>query len=150
MLRRQRHLRSSFCGWTSGCWGERPARRGPRGSILGRRVVAHSVEGAKSSSLSVDAGAAAAAVGADNDICDRAFADGPPAPGASGRRGEDLGGRSLVAGLLRTAVRGLSRPLYPLMRVQRQRQSAPTTTSAIELLRMDLGQHAREAGAART
>src|SRR5215212_8663678 len=60
---------------------ERPARLGPMRPILGRRVVAHSVEGPKSMSLSVDAGGAAAAGGVDNDICDRAFADGPRAAG---------------------------------------------------------------------
>src|SRR5260370_31957297 len=41
--------------------------------------------------------------------------DGPRAAGASGRdRGGDLRGRGSIAGLLRTAVGGLRRALYPL------------------------------------
>ena len=40
--------------------------------------------------------------------------DGPRAGGASGRGGDELRGRCLIAGLLRTAARGLTRPLYPL------------------------------------
>ena len=38
-----------------------------------------------------------------------------------------LRGRGAIAGLLRTAVGGLSRALYPLDVVQRQRLAAPTT-----------------------
>ena len=39
----------------------------------------------------------------------------------------ELRGRGAIAGLLRTAVGGLSRALYPLDVVQRQRLAAPTT-----------------------
>src|ERR1019366_6463058 len=49
--------------------------------------------------------------------------DGPRAAGASGRGG-DLRGRGSIAGLLRTAVGGLRRALYPLTWVQRQRHAA--------------------------
>src|ERR1700692_3132157 len=47
-------------GCTSSCWGERPR---PTGSLLDRRAVAHSGWGAQACSLSLDAGAAAAARG---------------------------------------------------------------------------------------
>src|ERR1700692_2615558 len=47
-----------------------------------------------------------------------ALKDVPRAAGASGR---DLRGRGSIAGLLRTAVGGLRRALYPLTRVQRAR-----------------------------
>src|ERR1700688_1449332 len=60
-------------GLTSSCWGERPR---PTGSLLDRRAVAHSGWGSQACSLSLDAGAAAAARG---DV-DRRM-ELPPGPG---------------------------------------------------------------------
>src|SRR6202166_4777681 len=60
-------------GLTSSCWGERPR---PTGSLLDRRAVAHSGWGSQACSLSLDAGAAAAARG----VVDRRM-ELPPGPG---------------------------------------------------------------------
>ena len=103
-------------GWTSSRRGERPR---PTGSPLDRRAVAHSGWGAQACSLSVDG------VQRQRHAAIFFFAkwrpapaameleDGPRAAGASGRGG-DLRGRRSIAGLLRTAVGGLRRALYPL------------------------------------
>ena len=97
----------------------RAAATRPTGSRLDRRAVAHSGWGSQACSLSVD-------------LVQR---QRPAAPTTMrmdlGLRGErprpTYGGDGSIAGLLRTAVGGLRRPLYPLIWVQRQRPAAPTT-----------------------
>ena len=123
-------------GWTSRRRGERPRRRPTPEATYGvaarSLAVAHSGWGSQACSLSVDLGAAAAARGDFREWRPAPAAmeleDGPRAAGASGRGGDLRGGPGrLDRWLLRTAVGGLRRALYPLTWVQRQRPAAPTT-----------------------
>src|SRR5260370_11052409 len=109
-------------GWTSRRRGERPRpRRRPTGSRLDRRAVAHSGWGAQACSLSVDVVQrqrhAAIFFFAKCPLPPPAIKleDGPPAAVPTRRdRGCGLRRRGSIDWLLRTAVGGLKRALYPV------------------------------------